>query len=344
MATSGNVPNASTQGGDVQFERGFSIDDAERLAASFKPSWEFDEAPFSAGNGMDAADVEALGPGGVSSEVRRQLEAASREAPDSPRSRSAPPHAPAARVESHEPEVSVIIDRTITAAEMEAARPVKSEIAPALAPPPPAFAPAPAFAAAPPPAPVPPPPPPVIAAAPARPVARPAPAPALQRPDPARFTASDSIEIPVRKSNKPLFLGIGAAVALALAVLGIRAATSSDASPAQSTTASISAHDEPRIPPPPAPGETPAATTTAATAAPKAAAAAPTTPPPPAAAAPTHVAAPPTPAAPTRAAAPPPPRPQPAPRTPEPRTPRPPPTPKTPPKPAGGGIVRDVPF
>src|SRR4051794_19892987 len=42
MATSSNVPNASMSGG-VPFERGLSIEDAERLAAAFKPSWELDE-------------------------------------------------------------------------------------------------------------------------------------------------------------------------------------------------------------------------------------------------------------------------------------------------------------
>src|SRR3954471_14723210 len=52
MATSGNAPSSSLGGGG-QFERGLSIEDAERLAAAFKPSWELDEAPFTAGNGID---------------------------------------------------------------------------------------------------------------------------------------------------------------------------------------------------------------------------------------------------------------------------------------------------
>jgi len=94
MATSGNVPNASTLGGGTPFERGLSIEDAERLAAAFKPSWELDDAPFAAGAPMDAAELELLSAGGVNSDVQRNLES---------RADSVPPHSPPRAATSIEP-------------------------------------------------------------------------------------------------------------------------------------------------------------------------------------------------------------------------------------------------
>ena len=62
----GNLSESSGKQPDGGFEAsGLSPDEAERLAAAFKPSWEFDEAPFTQGNGgLDAAQIEALAAGG----------------------------------------------------------------------------------------------------------------------------------------------------------------------------------------------------------------------------------------------------------------------------------------
>src|SRR5258708_5928635 len=46
------------------------FDRLERLATSFRPSWELDEAPFSGAGALSAADVRALQGGGTSADVR----------------------------------------------------------------------------------------------------------------------------------------------------------------------------------------------------------------------------------------------------------------------------------
>src|ERR1700728_169870 len=104
----GNLSGSSAKQPDGGFEAsGMSPEEAERLAAAFKPSWEFDEAPFvQANGGLDPSEIDGLA---------REPESAR---PPTSDSRIVPPHAPPHRVETHEPEVSVIIDRSITAAEM----------------------------------------------------------------------------------------------------------------------------------------------------------------------------------------------------------------------------------
>ncbi len=46
-------------------------EEAERLAASFRPAWELDDAPFAQGNSLSAADIDALGGGGLNAEVAK---------------------------------------------------------------------------------------------------------------------------------------------------------------------------------------------------------------------------------------------------------------------------------
>ncbi len=222
----GNFPESSAklEGG---FEAsGLSPEDADRFAAAFKPSWEFDEAPFAEGGAaLRNGDLEAL-EAAAPREVHR--------APDSARAYTAPAHPPAARVETHEPEVSVIIDRSITAA-ADVRAPVAALPAAVAAP----FA-APAVS-----------PNRVVA-----PVAR------------SRFNADESLELPtsLKKSNKGLFIGLGAAVSAAVLVFAVRAAMSSPDEPAAAAAASATAVSAmapaktatgPSIPPPPPP---PAAT------------------------------------------------------------------------------------
>jgi hypothetical protein len=290
-----NLSGSANKQPDAGFEAsGLSAEEAERLAAAFKPSWEFDEAPFTplANASINAAQIDELG----------ALE---------PDARTVAPHVPPQRIETHEPEVSVIIDRSITAAEMDAQR---------QAPPPPASRP----------------PPPAVPVSPfAAPFAAPAHA-APQRVAPVMRlprSADESLELPasLKKSNKGLFIGLGIAVAAAALVLVVHGAMSSSS-------------DTP---------ETPTATPAVATAAPTAEAthaAVPVVPPPVANPPPTPVAAP-TPVPPAAVAAAPALHPAvlAAPKAqPHPAPPPPPPVhhaaPRNPPKPAAGGIVRDVPF
>ncbi len=308
-------------------------EEADRLAAMFRPSWEFDDAPFTGAGSLTPSEIQALQGGGVRADVRAAAATA-----------VAPPvkngtHAAAA----HEPENSVVIDRSITASDLPsgAAQPVggpkagaKTIMGGLQAPlaPPPAEPPVAAPPAAPPSKP--------ISQRPAAPDFRVGP-PVSSR-SPASIRQAIQIDEPVtypRKSRKGLFLGLGAAAAVIVGI-GIYVATAGGEKPAPAA-ATTTATEKPTqdklsaVPPPP-----PAATTTVTAADP--------TPPPPPPAQTTAAAAPPPPptpvapvtalpAAPTPppqphyAAAPPPPRPAPA---------------AAPPRPKKGGqtIVRDVPF
>ncbi len=52
---------------------GLTPEDAERLAAAFRPSWELDDAPFTGAGTLSATDVAALQGGGIVAEVRELL-------------------------------------------------------------------------------------------------------------------------------------------------------------------------------------------------------------------------------------------------------------------------------
>src|SRR4051794_14643722 len=48
-----------------------SPEDAERLASTFRPIWDLDDAPFAQGSALSAADIDALSGGaGVAASVR----------------------------------------------------------------------------------------------------------------------------------------------------------------------------------------------------------------------------------------------------------------------------------
>ena len=86
-----------------------TADEFDQLAAAFRPSWEFDEAPFVGAGTMSPTDLHALqGGGGTHADIRAAAQAAA------PLVNGA--HAPAeAGGPAHEPEDSVIIDRSVTA-------------------------------------------------------------------------------------------------------------------------------------------------------------------------------------------------------------------------------------
>jgi hypothetical protein len=89
-----------------------SPEEAERLAATFRPSWELDEAPFTGPGSFSASEVHALQGGGTNADVRAVAHATNGT------------HAPATSAASAQQEVenSVIIDRTITAQDLAQAK------------------------------------------------------------------------------------------------------------------------------------------------------------------------------------------------------------------------------
>lgn len=309
-------------------------EELERLAATFRPSWELDDAPFTGPGSLSPSEIQVLQGGGTHADVLATAHAAATNGAHAP---AAP--APVAANAAHEPENSVIIDRSITADQ--------------IAPPPPKLAPPVAVA----------PPPPAVVAPPAGPTgtvvlppdqapripqrpAAPAAAPASRRPPPPQRrtapsgapararAASVDVEEPVfpKKSNKGLFIGLGAVAAL-LVVGGVYMAVSgSSADKAAApvpTSAETKANDKTAAIPPPPPETTTAApaappATTTAQEPPATATATPASPAPPE---PAPVPRPRAPAA-AHAAASPPPRSGPAPRA----------------KKSGQTIVRDVPF
>ena len=45
-------------------------EEADRLAAMFRPSWEFDDAPFTGAASLSPSEIQALQGGGVRADVR----------------------------------------------------------------------------------------------------------------------------------------------------------------------------------------------------------------------------------------------------------------------------------
>ncbi|HEY8038723.1 MAG TPA: hypothetical protein VIF15_02985 [Polyangiaceae bacterium] len=311
-------------------------EDAERLAATFRPSWELDDAPFTGPGMLSEADLRGLQGGGTHADVRAAAHASNGTYPQPP------------QAQSHEPENSVVIDRSITAQDMAPARTPSAPRMPAakagsttmmgMAPPLAAVAIAPV-------APVPVgEPAPRSGPPPAPPVSRRPPAPmpfGMPQPPPAARTRAVSVDLDepafAKRSKTGLWVGMGAAGLLAVGI-GIWVVSSGgpQKAAAPAPTAEATTNDRTSAIPPPPPETATATQTTAAPAAPPpppATVAAATPPPPVAATAPTAP-----PAATHVAAAPPsPPRawagggggPQP---------------PRPPPKKGGQTIVRDVPF
>jgi hypothetical protein len=309
------APSGPAAKGPAAFAGGsLSPDDLDQLAAAFRPSWEFDEAPFVGAGSMSPGDLRTLqGGGGVHADVR----AATQLGMAVPATNGM--HAPVKPVAaSHEPENSVIIDRRITAADVAPAPQPRPQVAaPVVAP---AIV-APAIVA---PAPV----------APAIPSAdRLAQTRIVQRrvPVPATRDSTGSFDAQaLRGSKKPLWIGVGVGAA-ALVAIGIWATSGSSSEPTPAPTPVLvkkSVETTPDIPPPPAetppapPAPTPRTVSISALAQVPAPAAAPPAP------APRPVAA---------AVAP---SPAPAPHP----APAPAPKPAARPKAASGTIVHDVPF
>jgi hypothetical protein len=237
-------PSGPAAKGSSSFAGGrLSADDLDQLAAAFRPSWEFDEAPFVGAGTMSPADLHALqGGGGTHADIRAVAQAAAAPAINGAH---APPK-PAAVF--HEPEDSVIIDRSITAAALTPPPPPAPELVRAPVAAGPVIAPAvvPVFA--------PMTPPPAAVQAPraadrlaqTRIVRR----PAVQVPVPRESTGSFDARA-LGRSKRPLWIGLGAG-AVVLVAVGIWATSGSSsepaapAAPAKTVQAAV-----PDIPPPP---------------------------------------------------------------------------------------------
>src|SRR5277367_2131119 len=112
MAYPGDPSGPAAKGPGAFAGARLTADDFDQLAAAFRPSWEFDEAPFVGAGTMSPSDLRALqGGGGTHADIRAVAQAAA--APVANGAHAPPKPAPTA---AHEPEDSVIIDRSITAA------------------------------------------------------------------------------------------------------------------------------------------------------------------------------------------------------------------------------------
>lgn len=215
-----------------------SAEDAERLASTFRPVWELDDAPFAPlpqGSALSAADVDALGAGaGVTPSVRSAVDEQSN--PDQRGGTyelkpQAAPRVPA----PDEPKVEIAV-------ELEA----ESEPVPAVAAPPRAPATLP-----------------------------PAPrshTPPKAPPVPVRMNdvAGSGAFVPVKKSTTPIVLVAVGAVALLAIVFGVHAMTGGSKTTTAATATAAPTHVETTTIPPPPPvappqTETPVAAQPAAT-------------------------------------------------------------------------------
>ena len=238
--------------------RGLTPDDLDQLAAAFRPSWEFDEAPFVGAGSMSPGDIRAL-QGGGGTPRGRPGRGGCRAGWPTGRMRPAKPAAV-----SHEPENSVIIDRsdhrsghrgavaTAGSASRRGApghRVPASRRLPVAAPPhgaprrgPPVAAPA----------------PPPLGRPPCADADRPASRPFLRR---RESTGSFDARRAAGQSKRPLWIGLGAG-AVALAAVGIWATSSGSSEPPPCPDAGHRRRSPSRLPapdiPPPPPETTPA--------------------------------------------------------------------------------------
>jgi hypothetical protein len=239
-----------------------SPEEAERLASTFRPSWELDDAPFTGPGALSEGDLRALQGGGTHADVRAAAQALGSSAHASNGA-----HAPPAPTQSHEPENSVIIDRSITAD----AAPAKAVAKPAgttmLGMPSPVVAQA-APQAAPQPAPQPPPAPvqqaplsrPPTPMRPLAPAFNVSPPSVRPRPKPVSVDLEESYP---KKSKTGLWvgLGIGGMAVMGLVVWLVASPGSSEKAAQPAPTATKAPDKLSAVPPPPPPTTAAAAAT-----------------------------------------------------------------------------------
>jgi hypothetical protein len=217
-------PSGPTAKGAGSFVSGrLTTDDFEQLATAFRPSWEFDEAPFTGAGSLSPADLRALqGGGGTHADVRAATQAANA-------ARPVPKAVPPVAVEESIIVAPVAVEPVV--------QPVPSRPPP---PPPPPVALAPPAVAL---------PPSPERLAQTRIVQRP-----VVRPVPVPVESTGSLDVPFARSKKPLWIGVGVGV-VALAVVGIWVGSGGTQSAQQPVAATIAKTVEQApaadIPPPP---------------------------------------------------------------------------------------------
>ncbi len=193
-----------------------SPEDAERLASSFRPAWELDDAPFApaqAGShgGLSPAEVDALAAGaGVAPSVRSTLNM-----------QPAAPSFELKTAELHPPKVEIAVDIDVQPDPTPPPAVVIAQAAPQ-----PTKAPS------------------------VRPIARPVGPP----PQAVKMRDVDSGEFaPAKKSNTGLIIGAVAVLVIGGGIFGVRAVMSSDKTSTQPTSTATTSptHEETHIPPPP---------------------------------------------------------------------------------------------
>ena len=219
-----------------------SPEDAERLASTFRPIWELDDAPFAQGSALSAADIDALAGGaGVAPSIRgTQQQQEARTEVTIPRA-SVPGHVPAP--DAPKVEISVELDSAdlVTATPAPVAQPPVAEARPQ-----------PSASAA--------------AATVRKPYTPPRAPPAAIN---MREADASNEFPPVKKSNTGIIIGLVAVVAIVGGIFGVKAIMGGDKtqSGAKTDTSQTNHEEGVRIPPPPevaATQETPAPTQTQA--------------------------------------------------------------------------------
>jgi hypothetical protein len=207
-----------------------SPEDAERLASTFRPIWDLDDAPFAQGSTLSAADIDALAGGaGIAPSVRsteQQKPPAQQVAVEAkPVQPSNPGHVPA--VDAPKVEIAVDLD---PADLVSATPPPAKQVAPAV--------------------------PQTQAASQAQTVRKPY-TPPRPPPEPVNMRDAAGVTgdfVPVKKSNTGLIIGGVAVVAIIAAVIGVKMMggdKTASANKASNSQTSPGHEETTHIPPPP---------------------------------------------------------------------------------------------
>ncbi len=210
----------ATQAPKLQLGK-LSPEDAERLASTFRPIWDLDDAPFAQGSALSAADIDALAGGaGVSPSIRGTMDAKTDVTIPRP---SVPGHVPA--LDAPKVEIAVELDT----ADLVTATPAPVEPAVAQARPQSA--------------------PPAAAATLRKPYTPPsAPPQAINM----RDADASSDLAPVKKSNTGIIIGAVAVVAIIGGIIVVKAMSGDKTQSDAKTSTSQTNHEEgTHIPPPP---------------------------------------------------------------------------------------------
>jgi hypothetical protein len=204
-----------------------SPEDAERLASTFRPIWDLDDAPFAQGSALSAADIDALAGGaGIAPSVRGTQEQQEPKTEITSPKASIPGFVPAP--DAPKVEISVELD----SADLVTATPA------------PAVAQAPSAAAA------------TVR----KPYTPPRPPPQAIN---MRDAESSSEFAPVKKSNTGIIIGLVAVVAIVGGIFGVKAIMSGDKAQSgnKASTSQTNREEGTHIPPPPEVGATETAPT-----------------------------------------------------------------------------------